>query len=203
MTIRPSEELGSPASAERFAAGLLDQQMWCWGCDIRRREGNLLLQYGFNRWRPPEGTLESTAYQFDAPTGSQVVLWGFGLFYGDTANGGLYLKRFAFAPLWCPNTDLRAALWRPEELPEFRSPQTARERCSVRRLVSAALHWTAQYETWVLATLGLDYRHQCLAGWDKAVAEAETVPDHWHRLAETCVPLLTRESVSTTGEWKG
>jgi hypothetical protein len=180
----------------RFAAALLDQQMWCWGRDIRRRDGNVLLQYGFSRWRPPEGTLGSTAYQFDSPSSQQVVLWGFGLFYGDGAEGGLYLKRYAFAPLWCPNPDLRAALWRPEELPEFHSPQTPFERNSVQRLLSAALRWTAGYESWVLAKLGPDYRRQCLASWEKAVAEAEAVPGHWLRLAGTCASLLPDEPLS-------
>jgi hypothetical protein len=169
--------------------------MWCWGWDIRRRAGNVLLQYGFRRWRPPEGTLGSTAYQFDSLPSRQLVLWGFGLFYGDGAEGGLYLKRYAFAPLWCPYPDLRAALWRPEDLPEFQAPRTPHERNSVQRLLSAALRWTAGYESWVLATLGPDYRRECLAGWDKAVAEAETVPGHWLRLAETCAALLASESL--------
>ena len=195
MTNRLNRDAGSPTCVRQFAAALLDQQMWCWGCDIRRREGNVLLQYGFSRWRPPAGTLGSTAYQLDTRPSCQVVLWGFGLFYGDAAYGGLYLKRYAFAPLWCPNPDLRAALWRPEELPEFRHAQTPRELTSVERLLSAVLHWTAEYETWVLATLGPDFRRQCLVGWDKAVALAEAVPAHWLRLAETCPTLLRNESI--------
>ena len=73
---------GSTACVQRFAAALLDQQMWCWGCDIRHGEGNVLLQYGFSRWRPPEGTLGSTAYQLEAPPSRQVVLWGFGVGIG-------------------------------------------------------------------------------------------------------------------------
>ena len=196
MTSWPSWEPGDPTRVRQFASALLDQQMWCWGWDIRRSEGNVLLQYGFSRWRPPEGILGSSAYQLSSPPSRQVVLWGFGLFYGDGADGGLYLKRFTFAPLWCPNPDLRAALWRPEELPEFRGPQTSGEQSSVQRLLSAALRWTAEYETWVLATLGADYRRQCLAGWDKAVAKAETMPSHWLRLAGMSASLLTSERVS-------
>jgi hypothetical protein len=48
---------------------------------------------GATRRIPPEGTLGSTAYQLDSPASRQVVLWGFGLFDGDEAEGGLYLKR--------------------------------------------------------------------------------------------------------------
>jgi hypothetical protein len=185
----------SPASVRRFAAGLLDQQMWCWGRDIRRGERNVLMEYGFTRWRPPPGTLGSTAYQLDSPPRRQVVLWGFGLFFGDGIDGGIFLKRYAFAPLWSRHSDLRAALWRPEDLPEFGVPRTAEERSSVRGLLSALLHRTADYESWVLATLGPEYRRQCVSSWSKAVAEAETVPDHWRRLAESCVTILAPKPV--------
>jgi len=130
-----------------LAAALLDQQMWCWGRDIRWPAGNVLLQHGFKRWRPPEGTIGCTAYQLDLPPDRQVVLWGFGLFFGNRADGGLYLERYTFAPLWTKAGDLRAALWRPEDLPELRPPQTVAERTSLVRLLASALRWVAAYET--------------------------------------------------------
>jgi hypothetical protein len=41
---------------------LLHQQCWLWGQDIRRAEGNLLLEYGFERKRPPEGANACSQY---------------------------------------------------------------------------------------------------------------------------------------------
>ena len=35
------------------AVGLLSQQIWCWGKDILRSEGNWLLHQGFTRLEPP------------------------------------------------------------------------------------------------------------------------------------------------------
>ena len=35
------------------AVGLLSQQIWCWGRDILRSEGNWLLHQGFTRLEPP------------------------------------------------------------------------------------------------------------------------------------------------------
>ena len=35
------------------AAGLLSQQLWCFGQDIRRVEGNWLIEQGFQRTPPP------------------------------------------------------------------------------------------------------------------------------------------------------
>jgi hypothetical protein len=174
--------------------------MWCWGWDIRRREGNVLLQYGFRRWRPPEGTLGSTAYQLDLPPSRQAVLWGFGLFYGDGADGGLFLKRFTFAPLWCPNPDLRAALWRPEDVPEFRHAEGLAERNSLGRLLSGTLRWIAEYENWVLTTLGLEYRWRCLREWPKTVTQAENVPGQWLLLAQTSLEYLEHGAPNTAKE---
>ena len=62
---------------------LLDQQLWCWGQDIRRVDGNALLAYGFTRHRPPEGEHGSPAYEWRGSGRSRVILWGFGFFYGD------------------------------------------------------------------------------------------------------------------------
>jgi hypothetical protein len=165
--------------------------MWCWGCDVRRREGNVLLQYGCERWPPPAGIVGSSAYRLDVPPGRRVVLWGFGMFCGDRADGGLFLKRFAFDPLWCPDPDLSAALWRPESPPEFHPPRAGAERSSALRLLSATMRWIAEYETWVQSALGVDYRRRCLRDWRKTVALAESVPGQWLLFAEHCSELLT------------
>ncbi|HEY7313543.1 MAG TPA: hypothetical protein VH643_29605 [Gemmataceae bacterium] len=149
-----------------------------------------MLQYGFSRWRPPEGTLGSTAYQLDTPPSRHIVLWGYGLFYGDRADGGLFLKRFTFAPLWCPDADLRAALWHPEHAPVFRYAEGPPERTRLLRLLSGALRWIAEYESWILTTLGLEYRRQCLREWPKTVTEAENVPGQWLLLARACLENL-------------
>lgn len=182
--------LENPDDVRETAAAFLNQQMWCWGYDIRRAEGNALLLHGFKRWRPPEGTLGSTAYQLDMPNDRQVVLWGFGLFFGDGSDGGLFLKRFTFAPLSTTACDLRAALWRPEELPDFRPPECDAERTSLLRVLTAALQWIGEYESWVQATLGLDYRQQCLLEWPKTVTAASNVPGQWLLFAEHCDELL-------------
>jgi len=36
--------------------------MWCWGCDVQRRQGNLLKEFGFRKARPPEEVRGCTAY---------------------------------------------------------------------------------------------------------------------------------------------
>ncbi len=163
---------------------LLDQQMWYWGQDIRRPEGNALVRYGFTRWRPPAQWPSSSAYVLAPEPGRQVVLWGFGFFYGEAAGGGVYLARFDFDPFWSIQSELSAALWSPERLPKLHSPYDPDVRLRLSRLLSAALEWIADYEHWALDALGLEYRRRCAAGWHKKVIPPEGVPAAWRRLAE-------------------
>ena len=74
---------GALNKVRKIGTTLLDQQLWCWGQDIRRAEGNALLAYRFTKHRAPEGKPGSTAYEWRGSGRSRVILWGFGLFYGD------------------------------------------------------------------------------------------------------------------------
>jgi hypothetical protein len=58
-----------PANIQRAVIPLLDQQMWCWGCDVRRTQGNLLLAYGAEK-RPSPNARYHSAYTFQ---GSRVA----------------------------------------------------------------------------------------------------------------------------------
>jgi hypothetical protein len=58
-------------------AELLHQQCWCWGCDIKRSDGNLLGRYGARRV-PPETRRRdcSTAYHVVCGDDTRIALWG-------------------------------------------------------------------------------------------------------------------------------
>ena len=81
----------SPISGRRRRTGqkLLHRQCWNWGRDIVRPEGNLLLDAGFRRRRPPEGETGSSCYTLALPNGGCLMLWGFGLLYGMPRKGGV------------------------------------------------------------------------------------------------------------------
>jgi hypothetical protein len=175
-----------PPEVERRGAALLDQQMWCWGQDVRRPEGNALLRYGLERHPPPEGERGASAYSGQAGPGCRVVLWAFGLFYGDDDAGGLYLRRYALAPTWAPAAELPLPLWDPEQLPPSRPPRGAEERARVRVLLSGALAWVAGYERWAIGALGPEHRERCVAAWPRAVVPAGDMAEAWAALAEAC-----------------
>ncbi|NYF77796.1 hypothetical protein [Granulicella arctica] len=189
------------AARQRRGSLLLNQQCWVWGRDVLHPEGNLLLEYGFERQRCPEKTSTSTQYtlhlpllpQPTSPTGAHtarvVRLWGFGLFFSDhltrldqTEYSGIFLNRFEFVarsvqklPAFCAARDM-ASLKRADEL----------------TLLPDALRWIAGYEDWVIRRFGTHYRDRCLATWNKRRISPDQVSPAWLRLAQEIEASHTR-----------
>ncbi len=186
MHDRVRRALGLPSEVRRQGTPLLNQQCWCWGCDIRRAEGNLLLAYGFTRQRPPAGQQGSSAYSLRLVNGQALVLWGFGLFYGHPALGGLYLARSGFAPRLLDDPTPPAHAWSWEQLAAAYAPRDVQAWWRAHRLLALAADWIAGYERWVVTTYGLAYRAACVAAWRKAALPATAMADAWRDLAQRC-----------------
>ncbi|MCS6801805.1 MAG: hypothetical protein RMM58_01560 [Chloroflexota bacterium] len=169
----------------RLLDALVDQQFWCWGQDIRRPEGNLLLAFGFERTRPPAGVLGSSCYRL-AGAGREVVLWGWGLLLVGPA-GGVFLPRHGFAPRPAL-APLAAPCWSPEGLPPLGDAPVP----GTGRWFQAAADWIADYEAWVLATVGLAYRRACAAGSPRATFGLfpERLPALWRHVGERIARAL-------------
>jgi hypothetical protein len=181
-----------PAQLRNRGTKLLVQQCWYWGCDVRRPAGNLLLAYGFTRARPPQPADGSSMYWYQPAPDRQLVLWAFGVFSGIPSIGGLYLNRFAFAPLLLDATTLTPPLWRPAALPAMR-PAAATDDCRrLAQLVTALLDDIIAYESWILATCGLQYRQACLDEWSrqKLALPAEQLQPAWQQLRADLVATL-------------
>ncbi len=181
-----------PAPVRRRGTSLLNQQFWLWGQDIRRQEGNLLLSLGFERTRPPDDAQGSRCYTLRLDARRTVVLWGFGLFYGDRALGGLYLSRFALSPCLSQSGEPPVGVWTPADLPPFTHPADDNEWDRGRRLLIDTLRWISTYESWVLKDMGSAYRHDSLAAWSRPVCAADDCAALWLRLAQRCDASLRR-----------
>lgn len=181
-----------PAAVRRRGTSLLNQQFWLWGQDIRRPAGNLLLRHGFERTRPPDGVQGSRCYTLRLDAHRTVVLWGFGIFYGDRAHGGLYLSRFGLVPLLLESGQPPVAVWTPTHLPQCALPADEDEWLRARPLLIAALRWISGYESWILKEMGSAYRHDCLAAWSHPVCTADASAALWLRLAQRCDATLQR-----------
>jgi hypothetical protein len=177
------KKIGLGKEEVKKGTALLHQQMWCWGCDIRRPEGNLLLTYGFTRERPPEGVLGSSAYSLHRPDGRGMGLWGFGLFATQEGEGSLFLKRYEFAPRLSSLTTLPTTIWTLAQLPPLRLPQTEEEASFLQRLFRDLLLEISRYERRVRETRGEAYREGCLKDWQQRVCPAQRMAEDWERFA--------------------
>jgi hypothetical protein len=147
----------------RTASQLLHQQCWCWGCDIRRPAGNLLLEYGFERFRHARG---SSAYRYRSTDGA-IVLWGFGLAWIPAAGMPIFVGRYTPVPAELPDVSGLETIAAPAELRLVRRPPDAAMWWSVIR----ALQWIGSYERWVLEHAGASWRRTTIEEFgDKRVS---------------------------------
>jgi len=178
-----------PRSVQSFGKRLLGQQLWCWGRDIARPQGNLLIEFGFRRHRARDLDRDgSSCYRIDADA-HHVALWGFGMFYGRRGWGGLYLDRFSFRPQWANIEALSLGIHSTQDLPPFKQPKSRSQWQRAHRLWHDLLSWISHYERWALDAAGLDYRQRCVAEWLYPFVKAESMPQAWlllrHRIWET------------------
>jgi len=182
----------------RRAVALLDQQLWCWGRDVARPEGNVLLGLGMCRYPSAVPGSDRTAYT--GRTGNGVVwLWGFGLVYCFPNLGGVFLRRYGFDPVLVEEP--RRPVHAPEHLAPFVRPTAARQRATAGELVRAAAAWIAGYEHWIAESLGTTYREATLATRDKPpTVPAKEMARSWEHLAKKSV-RLSDTTPSQHGPW--
>jgi hypothetical protein len=179
-----------PPEVKRHASDLLNQQMWCWGSDIRRPEGNLLYQYGFSKHPAPQDSGLKPCYSIAARDGLTIGLWGFGMYFADGCNGGMFLKRFDFSPRLVAPADIRFDVWLARDLPALKQPRSGSDLYHAGRLLEGALQWISAYEAWVLAQAGPDYRAAVIEAWrglhKRIAVDGPEMAVAWQRLAQCC-----------------
>jgi len=184
----PLPGLTLPRSIRKSGQCLFNQQLWCWGADVRREAGNLLLAYGFHRQRPPANQQGGSMYSLQLTDGTYIYLWGFGLLYGKDAEEALFLKRSDFIPRLLPKRMISSTIWKPEQLPRVRKPRTLNEIELAITLLSQSLHWISDYETWVWE-MDTEHRQETVTSWKKATIPADTMIATWLSLSQECQKL--------------
>lgn len=187
------------ANLRRRAVTLFDQQLWCWGRDIARPEGNLLVGLGMCRYRAAEPGRDRTAYTGSVAGEGVVWLWGFGLVYCLPDMGGVFLRRSGFDPVLVAEPQRPAHA--PEQLGPLVRPTTAQQRATAAELVQATAMWMARYEHWVAETFGIAYREATLAVRDKPPAvSAKEMARTWEHIAKKVFRLEYAAS-TLRGPW--
>lgn len=183
---------GLNGEAVRRAADLLSQQIWCWGQDVVRPEGNWLCEAGFERIAAPADRENcSSVYRLELPRGRRVVLRGFGVFYGDDPLGGVFLKRYEFRPRYSQRATLETMPWSAGDLPRMLTP-TGDQQDRAATLTVELIAWIAGYEATVIEQLGVGYRRATLDRWSsnkRPLVAAEAMTASWQGLGAA----LTRD----------
>lgn len=154
--LEANDQLISANELLKQGVGLLSQQLWCWGCDILREEGNWLIEIGFERIEAPADREKcSSVYSLELLSGRRVVLRGFGVFYGDDRFGGIFLPRYEFRPRYTTGSALDCPPWSDTDLPKLDTPEES-QRDSCLSLTVGLTDWIQSYELAVAERQGTD-----------------------------------------------
>lgn len=188
---------GAPIDPEARLAALLDRQLWCLGRDVRRA-GNLLIEHGFARRRPPGGVAGASAYRLELPDGRIVGLWGFALHFGVVGLGGIVVARRESLPRPTPGARPYPDVWLPGDLAAQAKARPAADRAQAMALRGGLLAWIGGYERWVGPRIGAAARRRDLAEWPGARGvDLGPTPD-WDALA-ACAPSLWSIALARVG----
>lgn len=178
-----------PFALQKRGARLLHQQCTLWGHDVRRPEGNLLLQQGFERVRSPKTIAGCSQYTLPLEGGLRLRLWGFGLFVGG--DEGVYVNRYNFMPR---QIAMREDVW---EAKYFARAPYSRDYA----LFALGLRAMIQMEETLLQCGGYPHRQRCLMSLDKTFLEPYALLQEWRAVerqvrafAKTALRHATRVS---------
>ncbi len=187
MNLQTVKRCSSEKTLISRAVKLLSQQVWCWGRDIERIEGNWLMEIGFERIEPTFRCENyDSIYSLELSNGKRVILRAFGVFYGNNQKEGIYLPRYEFLPKYLRQFNIINLPWEKNDLPELHFPNNS-EVSNCVRLVTELVNWIRTYEENVSNILGLDYRKSTLYEWQKIVGSiipAKNMISEW-RFVET------------------
>lgn len=182
MSLQTVKKFSSERILISRASRLLSQQVWCWGRDIERSEGNWLMEIGFDRIEPEFKCDHcDSIYTLELPSGKRVMLRAFGVFYGNDQKEGIYLPRYDFLPKYSRRLNIKNPPWEKKDLPKLNYPNNL-EVSNCIFLVSELVNWIRTYEENVVNILGLDYRKSTLLEWIKIrglVIPAEDMVSEW------------------------
>ncbi|MEM7476526.1 MAG: hypothetical protein AAF483_16180 [Planctomycetota bacterium] len=169
-----------------IAEGLLSQQLWCFGQDIERADGNWLLEMGFQRKQPPSGKQNSASlYILKMASKRWLMLRGFGVLVGDEDHGLLFIERFAFKPVYTAEANLKMDPWDCDDMPIMKTVSSEKEP-KARLLLLELIEWIIDYETRTIRELGKEYRCQTLERWDNGTrwcVSSDQMVDLWRKLS--------------------
>lgn len=158
----------------RFLIAALEQQMWFFGCDSACADGNLLVRYGFSRFRTGQHRGVSSRYRLlwrpsavsEAPA-SQIDLhgWCAGLHRLDASceAGFLYVRGGTRIGWYEASEPPDPGQYDDHFAPGVFHLLGRRPEPGFCRAAALFFRWVEEYERWIDLTCGPGYRQRCFA----------------------------------------
>ena len=131
----------------------LGQQLFFWGCDVMYSEGNLLCEFGLERYKP-EGIRGSSCYR---TTYNDDIIELHSLCVGRYSQNtpSLFYTR-QYRKLWVYED-------KTPPIPGYYEEDLLNKKALDKIEIASRsfLEWWLEYETWIEMTIGLDYRYKC------------------------------------------
>ncbi len=183
----------------RTLSRLVRQQFWLFGWDIRRQQGNVLIELGFERTPNPAGAKSgSTRYHRVTAEGDIVTLWGFGICWSSPNLGSIYVPRLKPRASWTPATSIVPEYWFTDVAGLFSTPCTHREQAASDDMTLRLLDWVIAYETTVLERYGSEYRANAIAAWRDPLGDPMSLLQHWRTLRQQMIRMAETKAVVTS-----
>ncbi|MDE2933479.1 MAG: hypothetical protein OXS47_06370 [Chloroflexota bacterium] len=165
------------------AQSLMNDQCWCWGQDVLYPRGNLLIGYGLERIAQQGPNGRTAGYTCSINDHGGVWLRGSGVLYSPGSGAGILLGRFDMRPRVTTPDAPPLETWIAGGFTPFPFA-AASERGSeaARLLVPEVCAWIADYEHWIMETVGVDHREHCLQRWPKRQTPAGEFERRWRAL---------------------
>lgn len=168
-----------------FGVDLLSQQIWCWGRDILRAQGNWLIEQGFEVIKAP-ADLErvKNIYSLKISKEQHIMLRGFGIIFTDNRYGSIFVPRYEFLPKYASSSNLNTLPWSTDYLPEFAPPSDIEKKyCSI--MFGHLIDWIITYEQNLIANLGIDFRNTTVEEWTngkRRIIDSDNIISEWEKL---------------------
>ena len=199
-----------PKKLSQKGSPLLDQQMWCWGHDVRREEGNLLLLYGAQKHPSPNPRYHS-AYSFSTDIDSSLILWGWGIWIANKNMGSVFIRRAGFRIIYTAKCELAPQAWCEQDLPFTEDGIDLHEQeHRIYPLLVTAFEWISGYENWLSNQIGTAYREDVVSRWQTYrhipshhAISAVSMTSMWISLSTMLTSLLYPPSTTNISLAKG
>lgn len=172
---------------------MFDQQMWCWGCDIRNSSGNKMIEFGFSKTKTSDDKDVPSQYSI-VYKDHLILLWGFGGLIRQSSNNAIFIGRCDFYPKRLESVAEDLIANDSKDIKKYFVKNKSLLYEVDYNLLRIFYDLIIDYENWITKRMGIEYRQHTLNSWiKKKVVDAESLILTW----ELCNNFLKNKLIKS------